>query len=575
MVRQRSIKAIERNVILNEAIIGVKSGKYKSPYAAAKALGVNLTTVLHRMKGGLTRQEARQQQQLLSKTQEETLLKWIKELTISGYAPSHHILREVAEDIRADRCRIFQLPNQLHNQLHQLTQLEQIPNFPLGQDWVPRFIKRHPHLQVRLGRRIEAQRMSGVTKQVVMGWFDAYKDLVTRLHIQEHNVYNMDETGFSIGTMESTRIIVDSTLRTRHQAHQGRQEWVSAVECICMDGTTINPLIIFKGQNVLQSWIPQEVINTWYFSANSKGWTSNLHGVEWLKRVFEPTTRVKADGQQRLLICDGHDSHISGSFISHCMQNRISILILPSHTSHVLQPLDVAIFGPLKKRLTTALSHFNEAQLTRIQKAEWLAAYIKARADTFSTQNITSAWRGAGLKPFQPQRIVREVTLPTTDFTEQQRPQTPQQHDIFETVFQNSSPPDFATLRKANTVLSTTLEARTVLNSPTTRYIRKLADATERLNTRNFLQQRDADNLRLIMQTRKTQHKSKRAILKGQYHISTEELRSQVVQAEEATRQKATAMSSIATHNAIIEQNNEETIEEDSEELYDCIVVEY
>ena len=39
-------------------------------------------------------------------------------------------------------------------------------------------------------------------------------------------------------------------------------------------------------------------------------------------------------------------------------------------TSHVLQPLDVAIFGPLKSRLTTALSHLNEAQLLCIQKAE-------------------------------------------------------------------------------------------------------------------------------------------------------------------------------------------------------------
>ncbi|PQM43531.1 hypothetical protein VC83_09658 [Pseudogymnoascus destructans] len=206
--------------------------------------------------------------------------------------------------------------------------------------------------------------MSGVTKQVVQGWFDVYKDLITRLDIKEYNVYNMDETGFSIGTMESTRIIIESTLRTHHQAHQGRQEWVSAVECICMDGTTINPLVIFKGQNVLQSWISQDVINKWHFSANSKGWTSNLHGLEWLKRVFEPATRAKANGgqQQRLLICDGHDSHISGNFISHCIQNRISILILPPHTSHVLQPLDVAIFGPLKKRLTTALSHLNEAR---------------------------------------------------------------------------------------------------------------------------------------------------------------------------------------------------------------------
>lgn len=96
--------------------------------------------------------------------------------------------------------------------------------------------------------------------------------------------------------MESTRIIIDSTLRTKHQAHQGRQEWVSMVECICADGSTLPPLGIFKGKNVLQNWIPPAVLDSWFFSANTKGWTSNLHGLEWLKRVFEPTTRTKANG---------------------------------------------------------------------------------------------------------------------------------------------------------------------------------------------------------------------------------------------------------------------------------------
>ena len=89
--------------------------------------------------------------------------------------------------------------------------------------------------------------MNGVTKEVLKGWFNAYKSLITELKIEPHNTYNMDETGFLIRTMQSTRIIVNSSLRTRFQAHLGRQEWVSAVECICMDGTEIAPLIIFKG----------------------------------------------------------------------------------------------------------------------------------------------------------------------------------------------------------------------------------------------------------------------------------------------------------------------------------------
>jgi hypothetical protein len=100
--------------------------------------------------------------------------------------------------------------------------------------------------------------MNGVTKEVLKGWFEAYKSLKIELKIENHNTYNMDETGFSIGTMQSTWVIIDSSLRTPFQAHPGRQEWVSAVECICMDGTEIVPLIIFKGQNVIQSWIPQD-----------------------------------------------------------------------------------------------------------------------------------------------------------------------------------------------------------------------------------------------------------------------------------------------------------------------------
>ncbi|KAH7317195.1 hypothetical protein BKA65DRAFT_529750 [Rhexocercosporidium sp. MPI-PUGE-AT-0058] len=62
--------------------------------------------------------------------------------------------------------------------------------------------------------------------------------------------------------MESTRIIIDTTLRTKHQAHPGRQEWVSMVECICGDGIAITPFGIFKGKNVLKNWIPLKLLNT-------------------------------------------------------------------------------------------------------------------------------------------------------------------------------------------------------------------------------------------------------------------------------------------------------------------------
>ncbi|KFY65901.1 hypothetical protein V496_02259, partial [Pseudogymnoascus sp. VKM F-4515 (FW-2607)] len=69
------------------------------------------------------------------------------------------------------------------------------------------------------------------------------------------------------------------------------------------------------------------------------------------------------------------------------------------------------------------------------------------------------------------------------------------------------------------------------------------------------------------------QNKGKRAVLKGQFHISTEELRSQVVEAEAAT---ATASQRPTTtprpiNEAIIEEMDEESKESEEEPSDDDI----
>jgi hypothetical protein len=43
--------------------------------------------------------------------------------------------------------------------------------------------------------------MNGVIKQVLKGWFDAYKSVITELKIKNYNTYNIDKTRFSIRTI--------------------------------------------------------------------------------------------------------------------------------------------------------------------------------------------------------------------------------------------------------------------------------------------------------------------------------------------------------------------------------------
>ncbi|KAF2891146.1 hypothetical protein ILUMI_15027 [Ignelater luminosus] len=47
---------------------------------------------------------------------------------------------------------------------------------------------------------------------------------------------------------------------------------------------------------------------------------------------------------------DGHVTHISVELIKLAQENQVAIIKLPPHTTHVLQPLDVAVFKGLKTK---------------------------------------------------------------------------------------------------------------------------------------------------------------------------------------------------------------------------------
>jgi SH3-like domain-containing protein len=87
-------------------------------------------------------------------------------------------------------------------------------------------------------------------------------------------MYNMDETGFSIGSIRAAQVVVNKTLKTKYHANPGRQEWTSVLECVSADGKTIPPFIILKGEKISISWIPKSALQlNWHFAASSNGWT--------------------------------------------------------------------------------------------------------------------------------------------------------------------------------------------------------------------------------------------------------------------------------------------------------------
>ena len=73
-----------------------------------------------------------------------------------------------------------------------------------------------------------------------------------------------------------------------------------------------------------------------------------LKGHFLVKKFFEKAAHLRAT----LLILDGYGSLLTYLIVSRATEENISIVLLPPHTTNVLQPLDVGLFRSLKAKLS-------------------------------------------------------------------------------------------------------------------------------------------------------------------------------------------------------------------------------
>jgi len=132
---------------------------------------------------------------------------------------------------------------------------------------------------------------------------------------------------------------------------------------------------------------------------------------EWVKSTFEPETAKIAEGRRRLLIFDGHISHCSLKLILFAESKGITILLLPPHTTHRLQPLDVGVFGPLSQAWKKVVKDMaNKGYIVR--KNNLISMYSQARDQALTEANIRTAFKRCGIEPYDPSVVTEQDLAP-------------------------------------------------------------------------------------------------------------------------------------------------------------------
>ena len=364
---------------LQQAIDAVLAGA--SLRRASTTHGVPRTTLVRRLEGKLPRKQAQVHHQRLSPWQEENLVDWILVQGALGLPPTHAQIRQFVTRILA------------HNGDTQ----------PLGKRWMEGFFARNPQVKTLRGKSIESRRVNGASAENIKAFFQLLSIPKVQA-IKPCNRWNMDETGIMQGHRGNGLVVGKASRKHILVKSAGSREWVTIVEAGSAVGNSLPPLIIFRGKDVQQQWFPAclEEWESWRFTASPNGWTSNDIGQKWLEDIFIPLTACDPP-EPRLLVLDGHGSHETDEFMFRCYEEDIYLTYLPAHSSHVLQPLDLSVFGPMKtlyQHQLALLGHIDEdIESTPHNKQRFLSCYKAARETALQPRTVRSGWVATGLWP--------------------------------------------------------------------------------------------------------------------------------------------------------------------------------
>ena len=330
----------------SRAVRLVDRGQFRSVRQVSRATDVARSTIQDRRAGRQPRGQEEVKHARLTRYQEEVLAKYIQNTQLQ-YAPVNRA--------------------QLHVVAEMLAQLNE-PNARLGKNWLSRFLDRHPDLKTARNRGLDSKRITAASPSQIEGWFAHVDDVVQRFNIHPQDRWNMDEIGYQLSHSQNELVVFDRRTGAPLSLASGSTGWCSVLESISAAGDTMKPLVIHRGtapDKPLDRWFPpSQECPHWRWGFTAKGWTNDEHAIEWLKEVFIPQSRRGRDPDDasywRLLIIDGHGSHIRGEFIFECLINQVLVVYLLPHTSHLTQPCDLGPFAHLKSyysKTSNLLSH--------------------------------------------------------------------------------------------------------------------------------------------------------------------------------------------------------------------------
>ena len=174
------------------------------------------------------------------------------------------------------------------------------------------------------------------------------------------------------------------------------------VACINAIGQALPIFVMYDAKILNPGWMQGGVAGTNY-AKNPNGWIDNDLFHIWIKDHFLP---LAVSSRPLLLMLDGHSTHYQSSTVHYAKDYKIIMFCLPPHSTHASQPLDAAVFNPLKRNWNDAIHAFLSQNPGKVfTKYNFPPILKEAWENTMTAANICSGFRNAGIYPFNREKV--------------------------------------------------------------------------------------------------------------------------------------------------------------------------
>lgn len=181
--------------------------------------------------------------------------------------------------------------------------------------------------------------------------------------IPPSNIMNYDETNLA-DDPGRPKVITKRGCKYPERVMNSSKSSVSLMYAACADGTILPPYVVYKSLHLYDTWTVGGP-NGARYNRSKSGWFDMQCFSDWFEKIALPYLKRLPD--EKVMIGDNLSSHLSTEVIRQCETHNIKFCFLPPNATHLLQPLDVAFFRPMKIAWRKVLAKWKKTAAGRKQ----------------------------------------------------------------------------------------------------------------------------------------------------------------------------------------------------------------